>query len=353
MEKIKSPELISILAANRYRINTLVHMAGKNFSRVNPENVRDMILTILEPLFLKAKEYIEKYHHTDFSLNEWVLEIIELIIDSIGFSLLGNEGSLGQIKINFLKLFTNHISLAFPHPKDLWICLLHGMHNLKNALSRKFSHFTEAMGMAAQYSRSLAELRKFGFVLAWSLGMAAYRSSALTYLGALEPELLSLIFGGSHSFWKQGKASIIEEFSRSPWFLPFYTKGTHKVMFYRTGGFSGDGGFFHRPPSIYYSSLGFIAHDSEHFYRIFCDAFGVQLISIDEKPEKAKSGIQPLFNTQDHPEMFASLNFFESRHSFLLEPENWICNKEAFLFTIPESHYLFIIAKTHCLEGEI
>ncbi|HMZ62422.1 MAG TPA: hypothetical protein PL048_26860, partial [Leptospiraceae bacterium] len=158
--------------------------------------------------------------------------------------------------------------------------------NLSALYDYPLEEWTETWKKFAAMKTSAESKKNAGFVLAWTLGLANARESAIEKIPGLEDQCFSLIFGFSCS--DNEKKPFSEYLSESPWNHPsaFGKTANKEIVFRRFGKAKGlDGGKFTGNPVPFIHQDRIYVYDGENYFRLYSDIFG----TVIEAAEKVKS----------------------------------------------------------------
>lgn len=162
-----------------------------------------------------------------------------------------------------------------------------------NSLVYLSSHYDFPVKKWAEIWKSFAVMKlpiedkkNAGLVLAWTLGLANARESALEKIPTLPDSCFSAIFGFSCS---DNDKSLFSKFlSESPWNHPsaFGKTAKKEFVFHRFGRAKGlEGGKFVGNPVPFLHQDTIYVYDGENYYRLYADIFGTMI----EPSEKVQS----------------------------------------------------------------
>lgn len=143
-----------------------------------------------------------------------------------------------------------------------------------------------ALAGVSAVARDPGELLAAGQVLAWTAGLAHYRSSALDVCRTLPSALQAAVLGLPGADAGEARRAL-EGLCISRWFDPARRGGGEGLqirVMARAGAFRGFGGPFVRPPRVAAADRRLLATDGETVREIHADRFGCTLIRVDVVP---------------------------------------------------------------------
>jgi hypothetical protein len=233
--------------------------------------------------------------------------------------------------------------------------IIHAMTNAVIALSAapqvRVSDWIGWMVALSSRCADGAELLGVGKVLAWRVGMAHWRASALAVAAEL-PQGLVMAALGLRDADAAGTdtARLLEVLGRYPWRRPYavgkapveYPLTQLKIM-HSVGGFRGFGGVFMQPPQVAATPDGQLyAYTQDGCWSLHADCFGATLQrhgkelpdGIDQAPGEFKLT----------PNGRVSLGKLRTQLPQLMHWYSTACNEHMMAVTLWHSHKIFIIA---------
>ncbi|MBP7866135.1 MAG: hypothetical protein KA419_09315 [Acidobacteria bacterium] len=152
--------------------------------------------------------------------------------------------------------------------------------------------WTAALAGVSPLARNPGELLAAGQVLAWTVGLAHYRPSALAVCRTLPPPLQAAVLG-TPGVDEAGVRRALEGLCISRWYDPRRPGPAESLalrVMARTGAFRGFGGPFARPPWVAADGRRLLATDGETVREIHADHFGCTLTRADDPVPPRPSG---------------------------------------------------------------
>jgi hypothetical protein len=177
--------------------------------------------------------------------------------------------------------------LLVRHPEQLLAMLSNAVVQLQKFVPARTVDWLDAMTRLAPQATSIEEMRTLGQLLAWRVGVAHFRVSALEASRRL-PEALALAAFDlpADGQWR----SVCEAMLADPWHgSPPAGAG---IMF---GAFTGFGGDFAEPPALAAADEGFWVRSGERYFLLVADRYGALLhgASAEEFSHAAQAAALP------------------------------------------------------------
>lgn len=161
-------------------------------------------------------------------------------------------------------------------PAEVLGRLSHAALHLDTLASVRHEAWLETMRALAPQADSVAQLQALGQVVAWTAGVAHFRTGALAAADSLPPALalaaFDTVFNAGSGNWPRLQKALLAD----PWYLPGGTKGSSSAG-REFGAFSGLGGAFAEPPQLRASDDGFWVHSGGRYSLLVADAYGALL----------------------------------------------------------------------------
>lgn len=140
----------------------------------------------------------------------------------------------------------------------------------------------------AERARAPDALLRAGQVAAWRHGLAHFRDSALQQAGAVEDELLAIVFDLPRGGWR---SEWLPALRRDRWFQPGEDALVRPYPAARVGAFVGFGGVFAAPPLAVAGAHGLLLLDGPRLHALHADAYGASLHPIAAKAGGASASM--------------------------------------------------------------
>lgn len=254
-------------------------------------------------------KYLEKYvlpivnqnpEESDEIILQFIRTSYSYILELLGKFLLGSKSKFFDFENEFDFFYFSGNKNFLSYADVYFSAIPNSILNLKNDPYFKWSGWKEKFNRSLLISKDRKDIYQSGFILAWMHGKANWRETSLEYLQTISPDFDSLFF--SVEIPSEKRKSFIEYLRLNPWKDPmsFFNGKSSKLIVHKRGEFIGLGGNFKKPPK-FYSNYSNILTDSEHFYKIHADYFGVSLerIPINDIPPKTKLKVNQMDLTID------------------------------------------------------
>ncbi|HMV79706.1 MAG TPA: hypothetical protein PKV80_13805 [Leptospiraceae bacterium] len=214
------------------------------------------------------------------------LDIYDLLLEICAKRVFQNKSSGAAVRSFFNGIYSSLIRTETENLKEILALSINSLVNLSALYDYPLEEWTETWKKFAAMKTSAESKKNAGFVLAWTLGLANARESAIEKIPGLEDQCFSLIFGFSCS--DNEKKPFSEYLSESPWNHPsaFGKTANKEIVFRRFGKAKGlDGGKFTGNPVPFIHQDRIYVYDGENYFRLYSDIFG----TVIEAAEKVKS----------------------------------------------------------------
>lgn len=267
-----SPLTASLLAEERERLNALHALLGKG---LDPELVYAYVRRTVDPVLAALP-------HSPTARELHALFELGLVAMRRGLVGGASPSAFERALVRCLPRFGRHFSAA---PRELFRRLGNGYARLARELGEPAAiAWIESLAELASEAEGLAELSRWGLVLAWKAGLAEARSAALDVALALPPGRRQAVLGHAAL-----DPSPLARFCRPGHATPLGPLREIGVA----GGFLGFGGPFRRPPSLRATDAGVVASSAGQSYVLHADAFGLRLVPTASTHADAAPEAQP------------------------------------------------------------
>lgn len=162
-------------------------------------------------------------------------------------------------------------------PGQVWGMMMNALTNLERFDGSIATKWVSLLARTASTASTLDETQSLCIIAAWRAGMAQYRTEAITALHSLPAALIPQVMGAPpHT----APDDLLQKLENDPWFDPSGAENTDFSIRHQTGGFSGFGGPFSRPPTVQTAPDGnsFIIRSGDAEFALYADAFGAVVI---------------------------------------------------------------------------
>ena len=183
----------------------------------------------------------------------------------------------------WLDTIPNASELFLKNPSPLIASLANSILFLSEYEGVRIEEYIKNIKQCLPLCKDIETLKRIGVVASWIAGLASIRSQALTHLPILPEEISRILFKDSSLSTRE----LAEIWKKNPWFNSGTTSNA-KSKYCVSGGFSGFGGTFLKPPFIEAQEETFLLSDGYKHWQLSADIFGVTWqrtkIKAEQKP---------------------------------------------------------------------
>lgn len=253
-----SSALASVLSSGRGQLNQQVSDARRRFPAFDSAAFSHFVETgvdaVVEAVAVVAPERTAPTALAAFSI----------ALELAGLGVTGK----GLLQRTWSELAPACAHLLAEAPAQLLGLLSNAALYLDSLASVRHGAWLEKMCALAPQVASMAQLQALGQVIAWTSGVAHFRSGGIGAAATLPPALALAVFDASSSTWPRLQQALLAD----PWHLPGGVSGGREF-----GAFSGLGGEFAEPPQLRASDDGFWVHSGGRYSLLMADAYGALL----------------------------------------------------------------------------
>ncbi len=213
------------------------------------------------------------------------LDMYDFLLELCSKRVFQNKSSGGEVRELFNSIYSSLIRTETENLREILALSLNSLVNLTSLYDYPAEQWTETWKKIAVMKSSKENKKNAGLVLAWTLGLANARESAIEKIPELSDECFNLIFGFSCS--DHEKRSFSEFLSESPWNHPsaFGKTAKKEIVFQRFGRAKGlEGGKFTGNPVPFIHQDTIYIYDGENYFRLFSDIFGTVIEPSEKVP---------------------------------------------------------------------
>lgn len=342
-----TPNALGLLRARRHVFN-----AGFTAAQgLVPGLDGQAVLAHLTDTLLPIAEAVAAVHPD--RAGETLERLYLLSLDLIGRGVIGPAGRHPVIGDGWRRLLGGLPELTATAPEAMARIVTNALHTLSTTAGTRPGQWIDLMAAVGPVCADDHVFAECGKVAAWRAGMAHYRNGALAVCAGLDASLAAALLelpdpfqtgAGQTGAGRIGAAlAVLRE---DPWRVPAEaaTPGTRQRLdvVARVGGFRGFGGPFLTPPRVAVHDGGIAAADAEAAFLLYADACGCLLVRLD----------QPVLPSS--PMADAAFGLFRDGRvdkggmtgTFpqLAEPSFWASDGDTLAVTLPDSHFVFLVA---------
>lgn len=260
-----SQELTAALDARRAELNARFRAVGTLHSHLNRERFMSFVRDCMDPLIVKIHRQVPEAVHA----------VVAAAYDA-GLQLIAARATEEPEQRDLIRLAWREALPAKPHfvaanPTQIIASVNNALLQIAAVDKGAAANWLRELIRMSAHCESSDEFLNCGQVLAWTSGLAHFRSGALELLQAMRDPLVQAIFDV-----EQPASELRAQLHGSRWFSPRHRVGSVDVLS-KVGAFRGFGGTFLEPPSAAAHADGWVIRSgSEHWYLI-ADAFGHSL----------------------------------------------------------------------------
>jgi hypothetical protein len=325
-----SPEFATLLEAKRESFNQRFEQRRRGGAPLDSAAFLTHLVEVVQPLVAAvAATFPER--------SAAVLDALyDASLDLFAEGLLGPGAKVPVLRNVWTELLPVSIPLLARDPIVLIGCLCNALYQVASQAGTQPGVWLERMKATLPKCQSTTEVNRTGVVAAWRAGMPQYREVALETVEGLNPAVAAEALGFP--------ANDLDALKHDRWFHPDAHGGGTPAIPLRsvgiTGGFTGFGGPFARPPQVQTVNGALFALVEDRCWRIVADAFGVWFQRVPRntaKPEGLPKDVTVKAGTIRWGR--ASLPKPE-----LAEFNSVACDGSTLAVTIPTSHHVFLFA---------
>lgn len=258
------------LEANRARYNDLFVSTRLERRALDPEDFMSFLVEGVAPAVEAAAAF------DDDAAPRVADALYPVALELVARGLAGPGARYPVIDQLFSEVLTRLGRLLIERPARLATALAHAAINLDNLSAVDTRRWLDTLTLLAPRARDVGALLDAGKVLAWQLGAAHWRDSALATLATLPDELVrpALRLPDSDPRSRDELLAALAD----PWADLHSPRAPGFEQRGWVGGFSGFGGVFSTPPNVMALGGVIYAFDSESCYAVFADAYGSALL---------------------------------------------------------------------------
>ena len=197
--------------------------------------------------------------------------LYDLALEATATSALGPSSRTPAVAVGWVTAMTALPRFVAAEPARLGRALLTALQTL-DASGADTSGWAARLAELGPEAADTAALLDLGAVLAWTHGLAAYRSAALDAAARMEPALAVRALDLPEA---TDLGTALDRLRPNPWLRPdALARPEHLHVVAVCGDFSGFGGSFTRPPLVTAEEGRLIADDGEDRWALVADTFG-------------------------------------------------------------------------------
>lgn len=336
-----SGPLADILERDRDTFNAMFVAARHRDGNLEGEAFGHHVVEVLDPIVRAvAKDLAEMAQTVTKALYELSLQLF-------GSALLGAQAKYPAIVDAWRRLLPRLPRMLGREPIRLAGAITNAVYNLSQTPGVQPRRWIDGMIELSGHCGSVASLLDAGKVLAWRVGMAQYRKSALALLGCMEPSLALRVLELPDSMDPATLKSTLERLALNRWVTPGDALAgrvdpSRVRLCCQSGAFRGFGGVFIRPPIVACQDGQLLVSDSQFTWLLLADVHGVVLHRLGESsldPGRAADGVtlDPMGNVR-----------WDQATGALGELAGWssaACDGQTLAVTVPTSHHVFLVGR--------
>lgn len=263
----------AVLESRRERYNSLFALLRHGHRRVTAEAFGDLLQRRVLPL-------AEAAARIDGDGLEKVMDALyETALDLLAHGILGPVGRGPVVDELWGDPLIRLMHWILRSPRELLASLSNAVWTLsleREALARSWMDELLRLAPRCSSSRTLLDL---GQVLAWRLGMAHWRETALDAWDRLPDDLAMDCLLGTEDRGETSRGRVARALRHDRWWVPgsAVEEGPRLLFVGRLGGFEGFGGAFLTPPELLVSAGRIHAFDDFCCFGIHGDGYGLLL----------------------------------------------------------------------------
>lgn len=337
MERLKDGHLSRALERNREYFNAAFAIAGRQNQNLNSGDFAEHVIEFIEPAVHAVGELAPD------RVDETVRSLYDVSLDLFEQDCLGANSRHPIVSEAWKAIFPKIPKFIAASPRQVAMAILNGAYNISiepgGAARRWISEVVRLAGKCVDEKQFLA----VGKVVAWRIGMAHYRDSAIPIWRNLPDELLFETIGIGSKRGAISRSDLIKAMD-NPWQSPEQIGQSRKpeiCIASRTGGFRGFGEYFIAPPKVSLNDGKLVVYDEESGFALYADVFGTVLKKIgDFKPGKSeKSYVDFSIDSSGTVSRYKDTKYFP----LLTDFASFAATQEMLVVTMPSSHHVYVV----------
>jgi hypothetical protein len=337
MERLKDGAFARALRARREHFNALFDAAFHADPTLDPEHFsRHLCLTL--------HNVAESAISADPGRADELVEALYIFsLELFGKKLLGPESHHPVVTALWERLFPRIGRLIAAAPQTVVASLCNAATRISSESTAVAARWLTELEATSDLCTAPTELLDSGLVLAWRLGLAHYRESAIELWRKL-PEKLKLPLLGMKDDTPAFKTGDLEAGLSDPWFC-LAASSASKQRELRiagvVGGFRGFGGQFIEPPLVAKEEGTLIAFDGQGCWSIHADIYGMTLKRMGNCRGRMEGS-----NSQFTIDASGKVRYGEQYARFpdLANASSSASTAYTLAATLPHSHHIYIVA---------
>lgn len=264
MEQPLSAALAAAVAANRPRLNAIFNAARSEQPRLGNDDAMEFLRQDLAPVADAVAAAAPA------RLGATVERLFAFGLPLVAGRWLGPGARNATLRAGLIGVLAGLPRFTAEFGERFAASAINALYNLEQFPGARTAAWAEALVAIGNDCADFAQLLDCGRVLAWTRGLAHYRSGALALLERLPPQLAGRMLGLDGELSPAVRARL----QADAWFFPAAPEPQTPRIAARIGGFRGFGGPFLRPPQVLAEDDRLLADDGESRFVIAADAFG-------------------------------------------------------------------------------
>ncbi|MBF0291233.1 MAG: hypothetical protein HQK86_03660 [Nitrospinae bacterium] len=333
MEAMKPGALATALEIGREKFNARFASAKALYPALDGEyfanHLRDTVAPAVEVLSRIRPERV----------NAVADELYGVSLELMSKEMLGPATRYPEIAEAWETLFPKIAQLLSDNPRLIASGVSNAVYNVAQDAGGRYRAWIDAMGRSAPHLGDWDVFLKAGVILAWRLGMAHYRESAISALETMPDNLAFGLLAVDSEMTRSGLMKAL----RDPWWNPSEPEKKRGLsMSRRVGGFRGFGGPFITPPEVIAVDGRLYAFDAESCWVLFADCYGSSFKRYggdlpEGKPENRKDFQIDKAGVALKDEATASF-------PPLADWASYASTQWTLAVSLPQSHYIYLVA---------
>lgn len=260
-----APNFAQVLQAGSSAFNARVAQARSRSARFDVEAfsafLRDRVGPVVESVAAVAPD----------AVGASTVAAFDAALSLVGQRLAGPDRRGGLLDRTWAELLPALPRTLADAPAALIVSLCNAAIHLERAPSARGGDWIRSMTKLGPRAASLGELLSLGQVLAWTAGLAHFRSGALQALDRLAPDLgAAALHAPTGGDW----AALRKRLRDERWWSPDVGVAGRALEGFRVGAFTGFGGVFAEPPQVRAGAGGFVLRSGERCFALHLDVYG-------------------------------------------------------------------------------
>lgn len=284
-------------------------------------------------------------------------ELYVASLDLFRAQFFGNESKLSELDYLWVEILPTMPHLLAREPKRIAGILSNALINISQQPSVRSTQWLDEIKRIATHCQSVSELADASVALAWICGVAALRNNALESLRKLPASIAKQILDPLQSTPSFDVASHIDSIEKNPWHSLSRSKSDATMpappaLVHTVGAFTGFGGTFTAPPSVFTDDQRLFVHDHSSLWRLYTDRFGWTLHRASESILTTKISIKGKPNRK--PKVDRDVNIASDgtvawskqsvRFAHLAYASSQAFDGHSLAVTLPTSFHVFVVA---------